>query len=61
MLAYVQWAQNPQRSKHGPLKFRYFGNSEVIDVSTIDRVVGFFQMANNDLFIIDRENEIRFW
>jgi len=47
MLAYVQWARDPQRYRHGPLKFRNFGSYEVINVSAIDRVVGFLETAKN--------------
>ena len=60
ILAYVQWAQNPQPSGHGPLKFREFGAFEVINVNAIDRKVGFLKMPNNELYIIDRENRIKF-
>ncbi|CAG8652149.1 296_t:CDS:2, partial [Dentiscutata heterogama] len=48
MLAYVQWNCNPQFSKFGPLKFRDLGSFEVINVSTIDRNVGFLKMPNNE-------------
>jgi hypothetical protein len=60
MLAYVQWVRNPQPSKHGPLKFRDLGSFGIIDVSAIDRNVGFFRMPNNESYIIDQENRIRF-
>ena len=60
MLAYVQWVRNPRPSGHGPLKFRDLGAFEVIDVSAIDRNVGFFKMPNNELYIIDRENRVKF-
>ena len=60
MLAYVQWVRNPQPSGHGPLKFRDLGAFEVIDVSAIDRNVGFLKMPNNELYIIDRENRVKF-
>jgi len=60
MLAYMQWARNPQPSGHGLLKFRDLGAFEVINVSAIDRSVGFFLMSNNELYIIDRENQVTF-
>jgi hypothetical protein len=60
MLAYVQWVRNPEPSKHGPLKFRELGAFEIINVSAIDRCVGFLQKANNEFYIIDRENRIIF-
>ncbi|CAG8453526.1 6668_t:CDS:2 [Dentiscutata heterogama] len=57
MLAYVQWVRNPQPSEHGLLKFRAF---EVINISAICRNVGFFRLPNNESYIIDQENRIRF-
>lgn len=61
MLAYVQWARNPQPSARlGPLKFRDLGAFEVINVSAINRKVGFLKMPNNESYIIDRENRIKF-
>lgn len=56
ILAYIQWVCNPQLSKYGLLKFRNFGAFEVINVSAINRSVGFFLMSNNELYIIDQEN-----
>ncbi|CAB5377557.1 unnamed protein product [Rhizophagus irregularis] len=60
MLAYVQWVRNPQPSGHGPLKFRDLGAFEVINVSAICRSVGFLRMPNNEIYIIDRENRVKF-
>ncbi|CAB5189613.1 unnamed protein product [Rhizophagus irregularis] len=60
MLAYVQWVRNPRPSGHGPLKFRDLGAFEVINISAIDRNVGFLKMPNNELYIIDRENRVKF-
>jgi len=60
MLEYVQWIRNPQPSRHGPLKFRDYGSFGIIDVSAICRNVGFLKMQNNEFYIIDRENHIRF-
>ena len=60
MLAYVQWVRNTQPSGHGPLKFRDLGAFEVIYVSAINRKVGFLKMPNNELYIIDQENRVKF-
>ena len=60
MLAYVQWARNPQQSGHGPLKFWDLGSFGVINVSAINRKVGFLKMPNNELYIIDQENRVKF-
>jgi hypothetical protein len=60
MLAYVQWVRNPQPSRHGPLKFRDLGAFEVINASAICRNVGFLRMPNNELYIIDQENQVKF-
>jgi len=60
MLAYIQWARDPQRSRFGPLKFKNLGAYEVVDVGAINRIVGFLRMSNNEHFIIDRENHINF-
>ncbi|CAG8513152.1 17302_t:CDS:10 [Gigaspora margarita] len=43
-----EWVHNPQFLKHGPLKFRKFGSLEVINISVIDRNVGFLKMLNNE-------------
>ncbi|CAG8684134.1 9700_t:CDS:2, partial [Cetraspora pellucida] len=47
-------------SKHGPLKFWDFGSFEIINVSAIDRNVGFLKMYNNEIYIIDKENQVKF-
>ena len=60
MLAYMQCARNLQSSGHGLLKFRDLGAFEVVNVSAIDRSIGFFLMLNNELYIIDRENQVTF-
>lgn len=60
MLAYVQWVRNPHPSGHGPLKFRDYGAFEIINVSAICRNVVFLKMINNEFYIIDRENQIKF-
>ena len=60
MLVYVQWVRNLQPSEYGPLKFQNLGTFEVINVSAICRSVGFLKMPNNENYIIDRENQIRF-
>ena len=60
MLAYMQCARNLQSSGHGLLKFQDLGAFEVVNVSAIDRSVGFFLMLNNELYIIDRENQVTF-
>ncbi|CAB4431417.1 unnamed protein product [Rhizophagus irregularis] len=52
--------RNPRPSGHGPLKFRDLGAFEVINISAIDRNVGFLKMPNNELYIIDRENRVKF-
>ncbi|CAG8536178.1 11104_t:CDS:1, partial [Dentiscutata heterogama] len=60
MLAYVQWVRNPYLSKHGVLKFRDLGSFEVINVNAIDRNVGFLKLSNNEIYIIDKENQVKF-
>ena len=60
MLAYMQWARNPQPCGHGLLKFRDLGVFEVVNVSAINRSVGFFLMPNNEIYILDRENQVTF-
>ncbi len=61
MLAYMQWAHNPQPCGHGLLKFQKdLGVFEVVNVSAIDRSVGFFLMSNNEIYILDRENRVTF-
>ncbi|CAB4416312.1 unnamed protein product [Rhizophagus irregularis] len=49
-----------QPSEHDPLKFWDLGAFEVINISAIDRNVGFLKMPNNELYIIDRENRVKF-
>ncbi|CAG8497880.1 2345_t:CDS:10, partial [Gigaspora rosea] len=44
-------------SKHGPLKFCEFGSLEVINVSVINRNVGFLKMLDNEMYIINKENQ----
>ncbi|CAB4400578.1 unnamed protein product [Rhizophagus irregularis] len=41
-------------------EFQILGVFEVINISAIDRNVGFFKMPNNELYIIDRENRVKF-
>lgn len=59
-IQYVQWVQNPQPSRHGSLKFRELGAFEVINVNDIDRKVGFLKIPNNEIYIIDQENKVKF-
>ncbi|CAG8704823.1 6914_t:CDS:2, partial [Funneliformis caledonium] len=47
-------------SGHGLLKFWNLDTFEVINVSAICISVGFLKMPNNENYIIDRENQIRF-
>ncbi|CAG8496275.1 7507_t:CDS:2 [Cetraspora pellucida] len=60
MLAYVQWVRNPHISKHGLSKFRDLGSFEIINISAIDRNVGFLKLSNNETYIVDKENQIKF-
>ncbi|CAB5395308.1 unnamed protein product [Rhizophagus irregularis] len=41
-------------------EFQILGVFEVINISAIDRNVGFLKMPNNELYIIDRENRVKF-
>ncbi|RIB29741.1 hypothetical protein C2G38_2154543 [Gigaspora rosea] len=55
-----EWVRNPQLSEHGLLKFRDLGTFDIINVSAICRNVGFLRLSNNEFYIIDQENRIKF-
>jgi len=57
MLAYVQWVGGLTTSRNGLKSFRQWGAREVIDVSAIDRCVGFFRLTSSQYVIIDREGQ----
>ena len=57
MLAYVQWVGTLKDSGYGVRTFRQWGGYEVINVSAIDRNVGFLKLANKHA-IIDHENQV---
>ncbi|CAG8643944.1 7922_t:CDS:2, partial [Ambispora gerdemannii] len=61
MLAYVRWANVPDERRERPLfgikKFHNFGRCEFIDVRTIRRVVGFFEV-NGDIYILDKGDNL---
>ncbi|CAG8580332.1 2789_t:CDS:2 [Ambispora gerdemannii] len=63
MLAYVRWANVPDERREQPLfgikKFREFGRCEFIDVRTIKRVVGFFEV-NGNIYILDKGDNLTF-
>ena len=58
MLAYVQWVGTLMDSGYGVRTFRQWGGYEVVNVSAIDRYVGFLKLANNQHAIIDRKNQM---
>ncbi|CAG8710321.1 36362_t:CDS:1, partial [Gigaspora margarita] len=60
MLAYVQWVRSPEVYGNNILYFRNFGETGIINVSTIDRCVGFLKIEENKYIIIDRENRVTF-
>jgi hypothetical protein len=60
MLAYVQWVGALTNSGNGLKTFRQWGAREVIDVSAIDRCVGFFKLGQSQYVIIDREGQAMF-
>ena len=57
MLAYVQWVGALTDSRNGSKTFRQWGAHEVIDVSAIDRCIGFFKLGLSQYVIIDREGQ----
>ena len=59
MLAYVQWVGSLTDSGHGVRTFQQWGAYEVINVSAIDRCVGFLELTNKQHAIIDRESQVR--
>ena len=60
MLAFVQWVRTPEKLGNHILFFRYFGETSVINVTAINRWVGFLEVATNKHIIIDRENRVTF-
>lgn len=60
MLALVQWVRDPERLANHILFFCYLGETNVINVTAIDRCVGFLKVATNKHIIIDRENRVTF-
>ena len=60
MLALVQWIRNPEILGNNIQFFRNFGETSVINVTAINRCVGFLEVAANKHIIIDRENRVTF-
>jgi len=60
MLAYVRWVGALTDSENGLKTFRQWGAREVIDVSAIDRCIGFFKLELSQYIIIDREGQAMF-
>lgn len=60
MLALVQWIRNPEKLGNHILFFHYFGETNVINVTAINRCVGFLEVSVNKYIIIDRENRVTF-
>jgi len=60
MLAYVRWVGALTDSGNGLKTFRQWGAREVIDVSAIDRCIGFFKLELSQYIIIDREGQAMF-
>jgi len=58
MFAYVQWVGTLTNSGNGLKTFRQWRAREVIDVSAIDRCVGFFKLEMTQYVIIDREGQV---
>jgi len=57
ILAHVQWVGGLTTSRNGLKSFRQWGAREVINVSAIDRCVGFFKLGSSQYVIIDREGQ----
>ncbi len=60
MLAYVQWVRNPEIYGNNIRYFHNFGETEVVNITAIDRCIGFLKIAANKYIIIDRENRVTF-
>ena len=60
MLAFVHWIRSPETLGNNIKFFRNFGETSVINVTAIDRCVGFLEVAANKHIIIDRENRVTF-
>ncbi|RIB15819.1 hypothetical protein C2G38_2191565 [Gigaspora rosea] len=58
--AYVHWVRSPEVYVNNIRYFHSFGEMGVINITTIDRCVGFLKIATNKYVIIDRENQITF-
>ena len=53
MLAYVRWVRKVFEDNLGLQFFKTIGNTEFIDISVIDRCIGFFSIKNIT-YIIDK-------
>jgi hypothetical protein len=58
MLAYVQWVGALTDFGNCLRTFRQWGAREVIDVSAIDRCIGFLKLGLSQYVIIDREGQV---
>ena len=58
MLAYVQWVGALTDLGNGLKAFRQWGAREVINVSAVDRCVGFFKLGLSQYVIIDHERQV---
>ena len=58
MLAYVRWVGTLEDSGNGIKIFRQWGAVEIIDVSAIDRCIGFLKLEANKYAVVDRESRV---
>ncbi|CAB4431590.1 unnamed protein product [Rhizophagus irregularis] len=60
MLAFIHWIRNPEMLGSHIQFFHNFGETSVINVTAIDRCVGFLKVLANKHIIVDRENHVTF-